>query len=84
MRSLEANFKSLYKKHPEWSSLVTFNTAVTNRKYSQKIILKWFNILVEKDDYSKEEKSQILDHAMKLTNPENMPEEGMKTRVIGH
>lgn len=67
MRSIERRYKKFSKKFPEWSSYSRFAEAIRGQKFSKRTIHFWFNRLVEKDDYSENEKRKIL---RELGNPE--------------
>mgnify|MGYP001573422243 CR=1 FL=1 len=80
MKSLKTNFARIAVKNPYWSSHTCFAEAVANKKFAPKIIAKWFNILVEKDEYAKADKKEVLSYLVKLSNP---IEAGVKSGVIG-
>lgn len=67
MKSLEARFKKVQHKNQYWSSLCCFNSAITRQGYAGKILKKWFNLLVDKDEYCNTDKKAILAHAEHLT-----------------
>jgi len=52
-----------------------FAEAIKNQKFSKKMIAIWFNKLVDKDDYSKQDKKELLNQLKSLSNS---PEEGVK------
>lgn len=60
MKSIERDFKRISEGNPYWSSYVCFVEAIRGRKYNKRIIIRWFNKLVDKDDYDKEEKNDII------------------------
>jgi hypothetical protein len=68
MRSLQARFNQLSEKNPLWSSHTCFAEAIKHQKFSRDIIHRWFQKLVEKDDYAKSEKKAVLKHLENLTN----------------
>ena len=67
MRSIERRYKRFSEKYPEWSSYCHFAEAIRGQKFAKRTIHFWFNKLVEKDDYLKNEKRKILGE---LGNPE--------------
>lgn len=69
MRSIERRYKSIEAKNPLWSSFICFAEAVKNQHFNRQAISRWFSKLVEKDDYSKSDKKQILNHLEDLSNP---------------
>jgi len=68
MRSLQARFNQTYKKYPSWSTYTCFAEAITSQRFSRSIIHRWFQKLVDKDDYARNEKRAILEHLENLTN----------------
>jgi len=79
MKSLERRFRSIEKGNPYWSSYTYFAEAVENQKFSRAILVKHFNLLVEKDDYAKEDKWRIVDYLTLLTKGEEKLERLVKT-----
>ncbi len=57
------------------SSYVCFAKAVEKQKFAKRIINKWFSKLVQKDDYLKSEKKELLKNLEELSN---VPEESRK------
>jgi len=68
MRSLQARFNQISVRHPFWSSHTCFAEAVAYQYFSRSIIHRWFQKLVQKDDYARNEKRAILKHLENLTN----------------
>lgn len=66
MRSLEARFNQISKVNPFWSSFVSFTESIKNQRFSSKIIYQWFDLLVDKDDYSKQDKRAIFSQLLNL------------------
>lgn len=79
MKSLERKYNGIRQRHIYWSSYTCFAEAATNAKYSRKIIMHWFNLLVDKDDYNPKEKKSIISHLLKLSGT---PEEGINQSQI--
>lgn len=69
MKSLERRFSNITKKNPNWSSYTCFYEAIKGQRFSKQIIHRWFQKLVDKDDYAKSEKRDILAHLVGLSNP---------------
>lgn len=65
MKSLEARFRDIELKHPEWSTFVVFVTAIYEADFSEKIIRSWFTKLVDKDDYNQSEKKRLMEWVVK-------------------
>ena len=74
MKSLEARFTEIDQdpKHDGHASLIKFYYAVKGGHFTKKVISKWFNKLVERGDYDKKDKLDLLEYALKVT------EEGRK------
>ena len=68
MRSIERRYRSMEIKNPLWSSYICFVEAVKNQHFNRQAISRWFSKLVEKDDYARNEKKQILNHLEDLSN----------------
>jgi hypothetical protein len=66
MKSIEARFKKNKKRNPYWSSLVQFSEAIKGKNFRKDTIKRWFNKLVEKDDYDRTLKRKILHSMYKL------------------
>ncbi len=75
MRSIKARFKRVELEHPDWSSYVVFSSAIHGQGFCEDMIHRHFNQLVDKDDYHKSEKKEILRflvlHSKGLRNTEN-------------
>ena len=54
-------FNDTQRLNPYWSSFTCFCEVITSKKYLKRpTIIKWFNELVDKDDYAKRDKGEIL------------------------
>jgi len=67
MRSIQRNFKNYQKENPCWSSWTCFAKTITGRSFSKDKIRRHFGVLVDKDDYEKKDKVQLLKYLYKLT-----------------
>ena len=67
MKSIERRFNNITQGNPYWSSYVCFAEAVRGQNFSRQILHRWFNKLVDKNDYSRKEKKAILKHLEVLT-----------------
>jgi uncharacterized protein with ATP-grasp and redox domains len=81
MKSVERRFNNIAKNNPEWSSYTCFAEAITGQGFSRQKIHRWFNKLVEEDDYTKKEKKEILAY---LESISKKVEENQKQREIAH
>ena len=68
MRSLRRRHASVDKKNPYWSTYICFWHAVKSQEFNVKIIHRWFNRLVDKDDYSTSDKKSLLKDLVDLKN----------------
>jgi len=69
MKSLERRFNNIAEKNPYWGSYVSFAEAVKEQGFGRQTIRRWFQKLVEKDDYARNEKKELLTHLEELANP---------------
>lgn len=69
MRNIEKKFIKLQISCPGSSSLINFNAAVRNGGFKRDTIRRWFNVLVEKEDYCGVPQKVLLDHAVSISNP---------------
>jgi hypothetical protein len=67
MRSIEARFK----KSKNTTTITKFYDAVIYQKFSNDRIQRYFNQLVDKDDYSISDKRAILQDLYRVTNKDN-------------
>lgn len=75
MKSIERRFNKISKRNPYWAPYICFAEAIRNQRFSNKIILYWFNKLIPIEDYPKSEKKNIITHLERLTKG---PEGGIK------
>lgn len=68
MRSIERRFKNIAEKNPLWSSYICFAEAIKGQRFTKPMISMWFSKLVEKDDYLKSDKCQLLKQLEILSN----------------
>ena len=69
MRSIEARYTFARTKCPEqYSSYLCFVYATKGQRFSYPIISKWFNLLVDKNEYAQDERKEIVDHIYHLSN----------------
>ena len=60
MKSINRKFNKLSRKNPYWSSLVCFTETIYGIGFSRQTIHRWFNELVDKDDYSSSDKKEVM------------------------
>ncbi len=68
MKSIERRFNLLEKKNPYWSTLICFSEAIYYQRFNRQAIQRWFNKLVDTDDYAPEDKKAILENLERATN----------------
>ncbi len=67
MRSLKRVFEKLKRDNPNWSDYTCFSHALSGKGFSKKTISRYFNKLVDNNDYSKREKKEILEWLFSLS-----------------
>ncbi len=76
MRSLKRVFEKIKRENPHLSDYTCFSLAISGKNFSKKTISRYFNKLVDNNDYLKREKKEILERLFWLSQKkENMPEE---------
>jgi len=68
MKSLERRFRSIVEKNPSFSSYLCFSKAIEGQGFNKQTIHRWFQKLVDKEDYEKSEKRAVLGHLDNLSN----------------
>jgi len=76
MNSIERRFKKIVRRHYGLSTYMCFAEAIAGQYFQRRTILFWFNKLVDKRDYIKGDKKQIVDF---LDHISNYPEERTKS-----
>ena len=68
MKSIERKFAKIQAQYPKSSTLHNFNSTIKGENLSERIILHWFNILVEREDYEylPSLKKELLKYAYEL------------------
>lgn len=69
MKSLERRFKSIQASNIYWATYLCFTEAVKAQSFSRQTIHRWFNELVNKADYARGEKKEILSFLTHLSTP---------------
>jgi len=67
MKSVRRVFKRIRAENPYWSSLLCFAETVRERNFSRRAILRNFNALIDKEDYAKNEKKEIIEFLVELS-----------------
>ena len=64
-------FSEIKRLNPYWSDHTCFTEAIKNRKtLHPRLIRKWFNKLVDANEYAKEDKNEVLQYLIKLAHGE--------------
>lgn len=66
MEQIKKRFEMFKERNPYWSSFTCFANAITGKEYGKIAIGLAFRKLVEKDDYSKSDRDEILEGLYKL------------------
>jgi len=62
-------FQNISRLNPYWSSWVCFCETITGRGgLSNKTIKKYFNRLINRDDYAQNEKTELLNYLYNLSS----------------
>ncbi len=60
MKSIKRRYEAQAEKHPALSSYMNFAGAVRGQKLSNDMVRRWFNTLVDPEDYDPEDKRDLL------------------------
>ena len=78
MKSLERRFNNIARDNPFWSSHTCFAEAIRGQKFTKRVVIYYFNKLVEKDDYDRADKRKVAEYLLSLAIlSENTVGEGM-------
>lgn len=66
MRSIERKFNYIRREHPSWSTWTCFTKAIHGRNFSKDKIKRWFNELVDKNDYEEKDKMKLLKYLYEI------------------
>lgn len=69
MRSIKRLFKKIEKENPGWGSYIVFANTVKGKNFSHDRIARMFTELVDKNEYSKSDKKDLLEHLYILNKP---------------
>ena len=71
MKSIKRLFDKVSKENPNLGSVIIFNRIVSGKNFSHDRIARWFNVLVDKEEYDRSEKKEILEYVYLLNSPLN-------------
>lgn len=60
-------FDVIQDKNPGLSTLICFAKAIAKREYEPEYVSKWFNKLVDKEDYEHRDRDEVLTWLQKYT-----------------
>ncbi len=60
MKSIQRRFLAVEKKNPLLSSYLVFYRAIAGQSFTKSSIQKWFNKLVDKNDFSVKQKRCLI------------------------
>jgi len=66
MRSIARRYKNIEKKYIELPSFICFGRAIRGQRFTQKVLRRHFNDLVDKNEYDKSDKRQLFNHFYRL------------------
>ena len=67
MQAIENRFNKISNENPGWSSFICFEETVRGQGFSYYTIRRFFNKLVDKDDYDEKDKKTLLRGIHELT-----------------
>lgn len=67
MKSIVRRFNKINQKNPGLSTISCFAITITGQNFSRQTIARGFNKLVDKDDYDKKDKKEIIAFHERLT-----------------
>jgi hypothetical protein len=67
MRSVKRIFNKIRGENLYWSDYTCFAEAVRGRSFSRKTIIRNFNSLVDKEEYARSEKKEIIEYLVGLS-----------------
>jgi len=68
MKSLQRRFDNVTEKNPSLSSYTCFARTIKGQGFNRQTIHRWFQRLVDKEDYMRSEKRGVLAHLDNLSN----------------
>ena len=79
MKSIQRRFNNIREKKEGYSDYLCFCEAIKGQKFSREAIRRWFNKLVDKDDYAASDRKNILTNLESLTNDVTTSKKGTKS-----
>lgn len=63
---MKRKFEITQKQNQNSSSLIVFNTVVSKNNYNKGAVIKFFNLLVDKEDFLRKDREAVLRHTLSL------------------
>jgi hypothetical protein len=60
MKAIKVRFEKIQERNPFWSSFICFSETISGKNFKPETISRHFQKLVDKDDYSRSDKKEIL------------------------
>jgi len=76
MKSLERLANKIKEENPCWSDYLCFVETIQRRKFSERTIRKYFSKLVDKNEFNKRNKKDLLKYLMSLSTTTKNSAEG--------
>ena len=67
MRSVKRVFNKIRSENPFWSDYTCFAVAICGRRFPRKTIIRNFNSLVDREEYARSEKREIVGYLAELS-----------------
>lgn len=68
MKSIQRRFEVFKAKNPSLGDFTNLMRTVKGQRFSKDTIARWFERLVDKEDYSKSDKRHLIQELLRLTN----------------
>ena len=69
MKSVKRRFQNIVKRNPNLGSYLCFTKAIEEQGFGKQTIHRWFQKLVDENDYAKNEKRALLAYLDNLSSP---------------
>jgi len=70
MRSIQRAFINTKQLNPYWSDFTCFTETIKHKDFGHRVLSRWFNILVDEEDYYKGDRREILSFLRELNKVE--------------
>lgn len=76
MRSFQRRFFEAQTQRPQLSSILNFARVVRGQNFTRGMIGRWFNQLVDKEDFEESDRRALLKFLNSLSTPEDDKKQG--------